>query len=340
MQKQPKENAMQPSTTTTPPTSRAWPAEASIRHLPINLFASVMGLSGLALSWRLAHDSLGAPAIIGEAIGALAVVVFVLLALGYLTKLAKYPQTLHSEFHHPIAGNFFGTIVISLLLLSAVIAPYSAGFASSLWTAGVVATFALSWVVVSRLLKGQVDATHAVPAWLIPGVATLDIAVTGGHMPMAWAADIKLAACAVGTMLALLLLSVIFTRLVHRETLPAAMTPSLMILVAPFAVGFLAYTNIIGGIDRFAGLLYFFALFMFAVVAPKVFRRGVPFTPAWWAISFPMAALASAALRYAEFQGGWVLWLIAVVLLGALTVALAVLTVKTVLMGVSGRLFV
>ncbi|MDM0075447.1 SLAC1 anion channel family protein [Variovorax sp. J2P1-59] len=275
----------------------------------------------------------------GEAIGAFAFGVFLLIAGGYLAKLAKHPEAVHAEFHHPVAGNFFGTIVISLLLLSAVAEPYSAAAARAIWMVGVLATFALSFVVVSRLLKGQVDSSHAVPAWLIPGVATLDIAVTGGHMPMAWATEINLFAGAVGAMMALVLFAMIVSRLVHRDPLASAMTPSLMILVAPFAVGFLAYTNIVGGIDRFAALLFYFALFMFAVVAPKVFRPSISFSAAWWTIGFPMAALVNAALKYAEFRASGPLWLLAAVLLGALSLALAVLTVRTVRIALNGKLF-
>lgn len=314
------------------------PGRTSMRNLPVNLFASVMGLSGLALAWRLAHISLGAPAFVGEAIGAFAFGVFVLISLGYLTKLARHPEAVHAEFHHPVAGNFFGTIVISVLLLSAVAEPHNASAARAIWTVGSVATFALGFVVVSRLLKGQVDASHAVPAWLIPGVATLDIAVTGGHLPMAWAAELNLFAGAVGSVLALVLFAMIVSRLVHRDPLATAMTPSLMILVAPFAVGFLAYSNIVG-IDRFAALLFYFALFMFAVVAPKVFRPSVEFSPAWWAIGFPMAALVNAALKYAEFRSSGPLRVLAVVLLGVLSLALAILTVRTVRIALSGKLF-
>lgn len=310
-----------------------------MRNLPVNLFASVMGLSGLALAWRLAHDSLGAPALVGEAIGAFAVAVFLLLASGYLAKLAKHPQAVHAEFHHPVAGNFFGTIAISVLLLSAVVAPYGAAAARALWTAGVLATLALSFVAVSRLLKGQVDASHAMPAWLIPGVATLDVAVTGGHMHVAWAAEVELMAGAVGAVLALVLFAMIVSRLVHREPLAPAMAPSLMILVAPFAVGFLAYSHIVGGIDRFAALLFYFGLFMFAVVAPKLLRRGAGFSVGWWAIGFPMAALANAALRYAQFRASAPLWALAMLLLGTLSLALALLTVQTVRVAFNGKLW-
>jgi len=313
--------------------------ETSVRNLPVSLFASVMGLSGLAGAWRLAHSSLGAPAFVGEAIGAFALGVFLLVSVGYLTKLARHPDAVHAEFHHPMAGNFFGTIAISVLLLSAVVEPYSTPAAHAIWTVGVLVTFALSFVAISRLLKGQVDASHAVPAWLIAGVATLDIPVTGGHMPMAWAAELNLIAGAVGAVLALVLFAMIVIRLVHRDPLAPAMTPSLMILVAPFAVGFLAYSNIVGGIDRFAALLFYFGLFMFAVVAPKVFRPSVEFSAAWWAIGFPVAALVNAALKYAEFRASAPLWVLAIVLLGALSLALTVLTVRTVRIALSGKLF-
>ena len=313
--------------------------EASIRNLPVNLFGSVMGLSGLGLAWRLAHRSLGVPAFIGETIGAFALCVFVLISLGYLLKLVKYPGAVQAEFHHPVAGNFFGTMAISILLVSSVIRPYSLPAASIIWSIGVLATFTLCFFAVSRLLRGRIDPSHIGPSWLISCVATLDIAVTGGQLPMAWAAEVNFFAGAVGTGLALLLLVLIINRLVHLDALAPAMRPSLMILVAPFAVGFLAYSNIVGGIDRFAGLLFYFGLFMFAVMAPKIFRWSVPFSPAWWAISFPMAALAIAALKYAEFRGSAPLWILATVLLGALSLALAVLTVRTIRIVLNGELF-
>jgi tellurite resistance protein len=313
--------------------------DASVRNLPVSLFGAVMGLSGLALAWRLAHASLGAPAFIGEAIGALALGVFVLISAGYLAKLVRHPDAVQAEFRHPVVGNFFGTIAISVLLLSGIVAPYSASAAHAIWTVGVLGSFALSASAVARMLRGQADASHAMPAWLISGVATLDIPVTGGQMTMAWAAEVNLAAGAVGSVLALLLLALILSRLVHRDPLAPAMAPSLMILVAPFAVGFLAYVNITGGIDRFAALLFYFGLFLFAVIAPRVFRRSVPFSAAWWAVSFPFAALVNAALKYAAFRNSGPLWVLATALLAALSLALAVLTVRTVRIVLNGQLF-
>ena len=319
-------------------TSRVEQHRSSVKHLQVNLFGAVMGLAGLSLAWRGAHRVFGAPMAVGDAIGIVAIVTFLVLASGYLLKCWCYPAVVKAEFEHPVAGNFFGTIAISLLLLSAVLGAYSASLGIAVWVAGSAATLALSFVVVGRLLRGKGDAAHAVPAWLIPGVATLDIAVTGAHMPMAWAGELVLFSAAIGSVLALVMFTMIGSRLIHHEPLAGAMTPSLMILVAPFEVGFLAYVNVSGGVDRFAALLFYFGLFLFLVLAPKVFRRGIAFGPTWWAVSFPLAALATAALKYASVHPAMPLDLLAAALLAFLTAVLLVLTVRTLHSLFNGRL--
>ena len=303
---------------------------ASVRHLPVNLFASVMGIAGLSLAWRQANQAFGASPWIADVAGWLALAVFVVLGTGYLVKAAKYPAAVASEYRHPVAGNFFGTITIAILLLSTVVAPLSQPLAEGMWTVGTVATLAISFAISSRLLRGKIDAAHAVPAWFIPGVATLDIAVAGATMPMPWAHEVNLFAMAVGTMIALLFFTMIMARMIHHEPVPAGMVPSLLILMAPFEVGFLAYTNMTQRVDTFAALLFYFGLFIFLALAPKVFRRGLPFASGWWAISFPLAALAIAASgKHAMFVQAWPVTAIAIVLLALLSIAIVVLFVLT-----------
>ncbi len=84
----------------------------------------------------------------------------------------------------------------------------------------------------------------------------------------------------------------------HHDPMPDKLTPSLIILVAPFEVGFLAYLNIKGQVDMFAAVLSYFGLFIFTITFLKVFRRRLPFMLTWWAVGFPIAALANAALKY------------------------------------------
>ena len=88
----------------------------ALAYLPIGLFGSVMGLTGLSVAWHLAHDRFGAPLLISGCIGAAAVVAFIAIAAGYLVKVVSAPGAARAEFEHPIAGSLFGTLLISLLL--------------------------------------------------------------------------------------------------------------------------------------------------------------------------------------------------------------------------------
>lgn len=311
---------------------------ASIRNLPVNLFASVMGIAGLSIAWHQASLQFGVSPLIGDGAGVVALIVFVVLSGGYLAKAIRYPEAVIREYHHPVTGNFFGTFAIAVLLLSTVVFPLNPALAEVMWAVGTIFTLGLCFAIASRLMRGKIDTTHAVPAWFIPGVATLDIVVAGGTMPMPWAHEVSLFAMAVGTMIALLFFTMIMSRMIHHEPVPPGMVPSLLILMAPFEVGFLAYTNMTRGIDDFAALLFYFGLFMFLALAPKVFRRGVQFASGWWAIGFPMAALTVAALKYSMFAQAWPITVIAVVLLAMLSIAIIVLFVRTLHWLVNGNL--
>ena len=310
----------------------------SVKHLPVNLFGAVMGLAGLSLAWRLASHAFGASPVVADVIGVAAILVFIALALGYTAKWAKYPAAVKSEFMHPTAGNFFGTITIGILLLSTVVATYSKSLQEIVWTIGTISTIALSCISLNRLLKGNIDGNHAVPALLIPGVATLDIAVAGGTLPMAWTHEVNLFAASVGAVIATVFITMIFSRLIHQAPLASGMIPSMMILIAPFEVGFLAYVNVVQRIDTFAALLFYFGLFLFIILATKIFRPSIPFAPGWWAISFPMAALSNAAMKYAAAQNTIALHYLAGIILAIVTIAIGVLFVRTLHMLAQGKL--
>src|SRR5580698_4461279 len=117
-------------------------------YLPVGLFGSVMGLTGLSVAWRLAHERYGAPDWIALAIAAAAALVFVALLAAYAVKLATAFGAVRNEFRHPIAGNLFGTILISLLLLPIVLEPFSHLFAQVLWGIGAAGMVFFAWLIV------------------------------------------------------------------------------------------------------------------------------------------------------------------------------------------------
>ncbi|RDK08615.1 SLAC1 anion channel family protein [Cupriavidus lacunae] len=312
--------------------------QASVKNLPVSLFASVMGIAGLSLSWKLASHQFGIGTTVSALVGLLAEIVFVVLVIAYGVKTARYPEAVMNEFRHPVAGNFFGTVAIAMLLVSAVMGHATPRLAEVLWTLGSIAAIALAFSVIHRLFQGKLDPGHVLPAWLIPGVASLDIVVTGADMRMSWAHELNVFALAIGTVLALVFFTMIVSRIAHHERLPNHLVPSFMILIGPFEVGFLAYTNFTQDVDVFAAILFYFGLFLFFAMVFKVFRRGIPFGAGWWAIGFPLAALSSAALKYSATAHVWAISALAVFLLGFLSAVITVLFIRTLRLTFSGQL--
>lgn len=60
--------------------------------LSVGLFGSVMGLTGLAIAWRLAQAQFGAPTWPATALGGVACIDFIALAIAYATKLFSSPM--------------------------------------------------------------------------------------------------------------------------------------------------------------------------------------------------------------------------------------------------------
>ena len=300
-------------------------------YLPVGLFGSVMGLTGLSVAWRLAQARYGAPEWAADATGITAITAFVLLALGYAVKLVTAPATVRAEFRHPITGNLFGTVLISLLLLPIILAPVNLRLAQGVWGVGAVGMVAFAWMIVSRWMSDRQQVAHATPAWIVPVVGLLDVPLAVPLLGLPPMQGVMVLGLAVGLFFAVPLFTLIFSRLVFEPPMPDALQPTLLILVAPFAVGFSAYVATTGQVDLFAQSLYVLTLFMLAVLLGRLrhLPRCCPFRVSWWAFSFPLAATAIAALRFAAAEPGFVTDAIAVALLALATLTIAGLLVRT-----------
>ena len=312
-------------------TSTHVPAKWQFDYLLVGLFGSVMGLTGLSVAWRLAHARYGVPIWAADGTAVVAVAAFILVTCGYLVKLATAPGIVLAEFRHPIAGNLFGTFLISLLLLPILLAPVNLLAAQIMWGFGVVGMVVFAWLIVSRWMSDRQLIAHATPAWIIPVVGLLDVPLALPGLGLPPMHGVMVFGLAVGLFFAIPLFTLILSRLVFEPPMPDALQPSLLILVAPFAVGFSTYVTTTGQVDLFAQSLYVLTLFMLAVLLGRLrhLPSCCPFRVSWWAVSFPLAASAIAALRFAAAAPGTVTDVIALALLGLATVAIAGLLLRT-----------
>ncbi|ANN61379.1 C4-dicarboxylate ABC transporter [Mesorhizobium loti NZP2037] len=316
------------------------PGRPMLEYLPVALFGSVMGLTGLSIAWQLAHEHFGLPAGIALTIGALALLVFVLMSAGYGVKIVTAFGAVRSEFRHPIAGNMFGTVPISLLLLPMVLEPFAHRLAQALWITGGVGMIFLAWLIVSRWMSDRQQVAHATPAWIIPVVGLLDVPLALPVLGLPTMHGLMVFALAVGLFFAVPLFTLIFSRLLFEPPLPDTLKPSLMILVAPFAVGYSSYSVTSGQSDLLAEALYMLTLFLLAVLIRQLRNLPIccPFRVSWWAVSFPLAASSIAALRFAAAQPDLITNAIAIALLTLATVVIVLLLGRTVLGLVKGEL--
>jgi tellurite resistance protein len=316
------------------------PPVRNLDYLPIGLYGSVMGLTGLSVAWHLAHGRFGLSELVAQVTGVIAVLAFVLMSCGYAVKTLTAPERVKAELAHPIAGNLFGTFLISLLLLPIVLAPLSLFLARTMWAIGAVGMTAFAGFIVDRWIRQRQNAAHATPAWIIPVVGMLDLPLAMPTLGLEPMHSVMVFGLAVGAFFTVPLFTLIFSRLLFEEPLPDALQPSLMILMAPFAVGTSAYTVTVGRVDVFAEALFALTLFMLGVLIGRLRHLVVccPFRVSWWAVSFPLAAAAIASLRMASTLPGELMATIAIVLLTLATVVIAGLFIRTTVGLVRGEL--
>jgi tellurite resistance protein len=303
-------------------------ADSWLRHVPVPLFAVGMGVTGLGIAWRKAAQVAGAPAIVGEVVIVLAAVLFAAVGLLYAAKALRHPQAVAAEFRHPIRSNFFAALSISLLLLSVGALPLGAAVALPLWSLGAAVHLGLTLHLLGRWIVHNHDIHHSSPAWFIPVVGNIVVPLAGvplGQIEVSWFFF------SVGVVFWIVLFTVIFYRVVFHDALPVKFVPTLFILIAPPAVGYLSWTALSGGgPDPLGRILVHTALFLTLLLATLVrqFLR-VPFAVSWWAYTFPLAAITVATLDHAHRIASAGLAMVSWGLLGVTTVVVAVVLGRT-----------
>ncbi|MDR9486377.1 MAG: SLAC1 anion channel family protein [Sediminimonas sp.] len=299
-----------------------------LEHYPVTFFASVMGIAGLSLALHAAENALGWGGVASDVAFVVASLLFVVVALGYALKAVRYPRAVAAEWHHPVRLSFFPAISISLLLLATCSLAGNETMAHMLWLPGMVLQGVLTIAVITGWIGARSFlAGHLNPAWFIPAVGNVIVPVAGvplGYVELSWYF------MSVGLIFWIVLMTLVINRLIFHDPLPGRLQPTLVILIAPPAVAFVAWFRLVGEVDAFARLLlngaYLFTLVV-AVQLPRIVR--LPFAMSFWALSFPFAAVTIASFLYAESVGSVVHRVMGIGLLLVLIIVVAALVFRT-----------
>jgi tellurite resistance protein len=307
-----------------------------LRHLPLALFAAPMGVGGLGLAWREAAHTLGAPAAIGEALLLLAALVWLGVAALHLVRLARHPEALAGDLAHPIRAAFAGAVTIGLMIIAGGLVPHARGAAEALWLVAVAGHVGIAAWTVRGLLLAPREAASLAPPMLIPLVGNILAPVVGaklGYEALSWMMF------GLGALLWAMLQPILLARLVTGPALPPRLRPTLVILIAPPAVGALALAGLGGGFGAAPLAVLGLAVFLALVLATMLgeFAR-LPFAMSWWGWTFPTAALALAVQAAARAHPApWQAPLLWLVLLAASAI-LALVAAATLRAAAQGHL--
>ena len=300
-----------------------------LKFFPIMMYAIVMGMSGLTITYQKAGEWLGFPHIIGSSLMYITTLLFIVISVVYVIKYFKYQMAVKKEFAHPIRINFFAAISISMLMLAIIYKEAYPAISAAFWYPGTALHFYLTMHTIAFWINDNQELAHSNPAWFIPIVGNVLVPVAGVGFA---STGILMYFYSVGIFFWVILLSIILNRIIFHHQLAVKFMPTMFILIAPPAVGFIAYFKMYGEIDFFAIFLFNIALFFTFLVAfmYKNFMK-IKFFISWWAFVFPIAAMAIASmLMYLKTQDPIVLAL-SYVMIATVTVVIIIVIYQTII---------
>ncbi|WBB70578.1 hypothetical protein [Micromonospora sp. WMMD812] len=268
-------------------------------RIPPHFFGIPFGLAGLGNTWIVAGRGGAAPTEIGNALLALAALIWLAVLVAYAAYTVPRPRVLVNDMVDPVAGAFVSLAVITPMLLAAQgVVPYDLGVGRVLVDVFVVLTLAFGGWITGQWIYGRIDINQIHPGYFLPTVAGGFIAsAAASAVGQRTLADVMLG---LGFVCWLVLGSLILNRLFIRPPLPAPLVPTLAIEVAPSALAVLALLARNGGrIDIWVMLVSGYGLLLVLAqirLVPLYLRLS--FAPSFWAFTFPWSAVATTALHW------------------------------------------
>jgi len=267
--------------------------------LPASFFGMVLGLSGLGQAWRVAVQLWGMPRFIGEGLLIVAALVWVALLVLYVLQAVKNTKVVRAEFQHPVQGSTPALIAVATLLIALAAIPYSRTLAYILTAAGISWHLAFSLWHSGKVWQGGQNPADLTPSLYLPTVAgnfTSAAALGGlGYSDWGWIF------LGIGVFSWLAFESLMIQRFLSPQAVPPQQRALLGIQFAPAVVCAMAWLNLNHGKpDQWLLMLWGYGLFQLLLgIRISNWLREQPFSAAYWAYTFGVAAATITGLKLA-----------------------------------------
>jgi len=296
-----------------------------------------MGLAGLGLACRATQAVLPLPAFFGEIWVALGAATLALLLPAYLAKLVRHRASVREEFLHPAHLGFCGALPVGMALVAGGLAPYwHAGGAALWWIAAVVLVAFQVWAL-RLFIGGSIPIAEVNGGWLILMVGGIVLPGPALALGLGGASEFCFGLSAA---IAPIIVALLFYRTVAFAPLPPALRPTWFIFLVPPSLIYANGVALSGSTSLFLNGLFYLALALTPalLIASRRFLDW-PFAASWWAFTFPLDALATAAAQHAQLQPSGLWRGVAVLTLGLAVASVVLVLVRTVSAFLRGTLF-
>ena len=311
-----------------------------VLNLPAGYYGMVLGTIGMGFAWRYASTIWPVTRWPGEILVTLAMAIWGLLTVAFITRAVRFPRSVLAEMRHPVMSSFVSLFPATTLLVAIGFVPWYRPLALALFTVGVVVQLSYAAWQSAGLWRGKHPEEATTPGLYLPTVANNFIsAMACGALGFHDAGLVFLGA---GVFSWLSLEPVILQRLRSAGELPAAMRTSLGIQLAPALVACSAWLSVNGGqADTFAKMLFGYGLLQLLFTLRLMpWYLSQPFNASFWSFSFGVSALATTGLHLGQSSPSGFFHAIAIPLFIFTNAIIALLLVRTFILLMQGKLLV
>ncbi|WP_409467207.1 TDT family transporter [Streptomyces sp. HC307] len=346
------------------------------RSLGPNWYASIMGTGIVANAAAVLPVRVTGLRVFATVVWALTSALLVALTAAWAVHWNRHPEIARRHAHHPVMGHFWGAPAMALMTVGAgtlalgrdwIGLTAAVRIDAVLWTGGtLLGLVTCVWIPYLAMTEHEVGEDSAFGGWLMPVVPPMVSAATGAalvpHLAPGQERLTLLLACyamfGISLFSSIVIITQVWSRLVHHKLGPAAMVPTLWIVLGPLGQSVTA-ANALGSVAHLAlpepyaagaqvfGVVYGlptwgFAMMWLALAAGltvRTARHRLPFALTWWSFTFPVGTCVTGTCALAlclhsdAFDGA------AVVLYVLLLAAWATVAVRTLRGSFLGTLF-
>ena len=289
-----------------------------IKNFAPSWFASVMGTGILAITSLFYSQYIPVLKNVAVLLFYFNVILFFVLLLPWTLRWFLYTKAALADLEHPILSNFYATIAIAMLVLSAnfILIGENVFIGKIFWFVGTATTIFFGVLSPFIMFKGEhVTLDHINPSWFIPPVGLIVIPIPGSFLITHYAGFIRELVIflnyfgwGAGFFIYMALCAICMHRFILHRPLPNILAPTIWINLGPIGAGIVALINLVNNSAFITvkepffvfGLIFWgFGIWwvLIAIVMTLYYmgKMKLPYALSWWAFTFPLGAYVAAS---------------------------------------------